>query len=290
MTRKTPYLNNKTVWHEILNKNIIIPMNQREYSWGNSEIKKFLDDILYIFKETNYVEKMGVIINYTYNNNNEIYDGQQRTLTIVLLLLVLAKNCDKLKSKIYNLLSLDKDTTRITDTLKKQIEKIDSLSEKLNIEINIIPKIYCVNPYDRDALVRIFNNNVNNVIDYIKNIESLNTDSELLDQTEYICKECDTKINRKTDFKRHLVTIHKINFEINPKSKLYNGYTFINEYMKLKKYESNDYIDLYNFVVYDIDIQIYNCDDSFYVSKIFDWENNRGKDVEVLDIIKNPIL
>ena len=42
--------------------------------------------------------------------------------------------------------------------------------------------------------------------------------------------------------------------------------------------------------MHDIDIQYYDCNDPEYVSRIFDLENNRGKDVETLDIIKNPIL
>ena len=41
---------------------------------------------------------------------------------------------------------------------------------------------------------------------------------------------------------------------------------------------------------HNIDVQYYDCNDSEYVSRIFDWENNRGKTVEPLDIIKNPIL
>ena len=40
----------------------------------------------------------------------------------------------------------------------------------------------------------------------------------------------------------------------------------------------------------DIDIQYYECTDANYVSKIFDWENNRGKSVESLDVVKNLIL
>jgi hypothetical protein len=288
--RIKPYQTNQTTWYSILNKNITIPMNQREYSWENEEIKKFLDDILHIYKDTNFVEKMGTIINYTGNDgNNEIYDGQQRTLTTVLILLVIGNQCDDLKSTIYQLLSINTIITRLSDTVKKQIEL---LKDELKIDINTIPKIYCVNPYDRKALFRIFNNDIKNLIDYIKNISDFqkNEDCELLDGKEYICKECDTKVIRKNDFKRHLIKTHQINIDYNNKSKLYNAFKFINEYIKLKNYDSNEYINLYNFIVEDIDIQIYNCNDPFYVSKIFDWENNRGKDVEILDIIKNPIL
>ena len=49
-------------------------------------------------------------------------------------------------------------------------------------------------------------------------------------------------------------------------------------------------IKLYKFILNDIDVQYYDCNDPEYVSRIFDWENNRGKAVETLDIIKNLIL
>jgi hypothetical protein len=49
-------------------------------------------------------------------------------------------------------------------------------------------------------------------------------------------------------------------------------------------------IELYKFILDDIDIQFYNCNDPLYVSRIFDWENNRGMQVENLDILKNAIL
>jgi len=58
----------------------------------------------------------------------------------------------------------------------------------------------------------------------------------------------------------------------------------------LKQYNEQDLINLYKFILNDIDIQYYDCNDPEYVSRIFDWENNRGKAVETLDIIKNPIL
>lgn len=58
----------------------------------------------------------------------------------------------------------------------------------------------------------------------------------------------------------------------------------------LKKYDEQKLISLYKFILNNIDVQYYDCNDPEYVSRIFDWENNRGKAVETLDIIKNPIL
>ena len=68
MTRTKPYTTNQESWKTILQKNLRIPMNQREYSWEEKEITKFLDDIFKIYEEDKNVEKMGSIINLNYNS------------------------------------------------------------------------------------------------------------------------------------------------------------------------------------------------------------------------------
>jgi hypothetical protein len=57
-----------------------------------------------------------------------------------------------------------------------------------------------------------------------------------------------------------------------------------------KKYATKNLIELYKFIIYNIDIQVCECYDLQYVSKIFDQENNRGIKVGSLDVIKNKIL
>ena len=71
---------------------------------------------------------------------------------------------------------------------------------------------------------------------------------------------------------------------------MHSAFTEIYNYVVLKKYNEKNLINLYKFILNDIDVQFYDCNDPDYVSRIFDWENNRGKRVETLDIIKNPIL
>ena len=105
--RIKPYQSNQETWNNILQKNLRIPMNQREYSWENREIKKFLEDIFKIFEEGKYVEKMGSIINLSYGGCNDIYDGQQRILTTILILNVIGNLSPKLKTKINTLLTID---------------------------------------------------------------------------------------------------------------------------------------------------------------------------------------
>ena len=43
--RHAPYKQNNTNLQYLLGLKINIPMNQRQYDWGKTEIKEFLDDI-----------------------------------------------------------------------------------------------------------------------------------------------------------------------------------------------------------------------------------------------------
>lgn len=277
MSRIKPYTTNQTSWSTILQKNLKIPMNQREYSWEKDEIIKFLDDIFLIFEEGKYVEKMGSIINLNYNCENNIYDGQQRLLTTILIFYVIGCLSEKLKNKINQLLTIDSDLDELTDQQKKI---------KNNMNVNIIPKIYCINPFDMKGLVNIFNNNINI---WVKNLDNLDNFEIFEEEEDYICKICKTKISRKSDFIRHLRTQHNF-LTPNESTKLYNAYIEIYNYFVLKNYDEKKLIKLYKFILYDIDINFSECSSPEYVSRIFDWENNRGKAVETLDIIKNPIL
>lgn len=277
MSRIKPYTTNQVSWNTILQKNLRIPMNQREYSWESNHITKFLDDIFKIYEEDKYVEKMGSIINLNYNNINDIYDGQQRILTTILILKVIGCLSEKLTNKINVLLTIDTDLEDLTPQQNK-------IKEKCNV--NIIPKIYCVNPFDMEGLVNIFNNKINPWVTYIDNLDDIES---VLEEEEYVCIDCKTKISRKSDFIRHLIKSHNY-LEPDSTTKLNSAFTEIYKYFVLKKYDEKKLINLYKFILNDIDVQYYDCNDPEYVSRIFDWENNRGKEVETLDIIKNPII
>ena len=274
--RIKPYTTNQESWNSILQKNLRIPMNQREYEWGESEIKKFMDDIFKIFEEDKYVEKMGSIINLKYNKENNIYDGQQRILTTILILKVIGSLSGKLNSKIQQLLTVDTDL----DNLTQEQEKL-----KIECNVNIIPKIYCINPYDMKGLVNIFNDKIKSWTSYLKNLDDIDSFNNL---NEYISKK-GTKLSTQRDFERHIAKNY--DYEVPDQStKLYTAFVEIYNYFAIKKYDELKLIELYKFILHDIDIQYYDCNDPEYVSRIFDWENNRGKIVQTLDIIKNPIL
>lgn len=135
---------------------------------------------------------MGSIINLNYNNENDIYDGQQRILTTILILNVIGCLSFKLKNKINELLTIDTELDKLTQEQQKIQKKY---------KVNIIPKIYCINPYDMEGLVNIFNDNVRSWICYLYNLDEINSFDE---EETYICNKCNTKIGRKSDFIRHL--------------------------------------------------------------------------------------
>jgi len=277
--RKKPYTTNQQTWHNILQKPLQIPMNQREYSWGPDEINKFIDDIISIFEEGEYVEKMGSIINLSHDNKNFIYDGQQRILTIILTLHSLGCISTKLEPKIKILLSVD-DLDVLTPHQTK-------LKDEEHVEI--IPKITCINPHDMKALTDIFNNKVKSYLDYVDNLTDLN---ELDDDIPYTCKICKTVIAKRKNFMTHIANHDYKSSPVN--SKLYPAFIHIYNKLVIKQFGSLEQqqriIDLFRFILDDIDIQFYECTDPNYVSKIFDWENNRGRQVESFDLIKNPLI
>jgi len=275
-TRKKPYESNPIRWESFLKKDLYIPMNQREYSWGNEEITKFMLDLFKIFDEEKYIERMGSIILLKYKDRNEIYDGQQRIITTILILICIGRlHSEKLDSKIKSLLAIDTELEELSDNQKEYMEA----------GMKFIPKISCVNPKDMKALYDIFNSKIDLLSNYIEN------DDFLIEET-YIIKNNQEEIifDDIRKFKNYIIKNNNYIEREKESSKIYNAFECIYNYFRYKKYSKQKLVDLWKFILYGIDIQLYECTDPEYVSTIFDWENNRGKSVETLDIIKNPIL
>jgi hypothetical protein len=173
-------------------------------------------------------------------------------------------------------------------TVDTEIDKLtheqEQIKEKCNV--NIIPKIYCINPFDMEGLVNVFNNKIQSWVEYLSNKDEFDLFD---DDEEHICNKCNITISTKADFKKHITSKHGYT-KPQTNTKIHNAFIEIYNYFVLKKYDEQSLIKLYKFILNDIDIQYYDCNDPDYVSRIFDWENNRGKAVEELDIIKNPIL
>lgn len=87
------------------NSNLTIPDYQRPYKWTTKNVNQLIDDILFFNDRNAY--RLGSIIIHNENGKIEdnIVDGQQRTITFLLLALAIFKNrqneLDALK-KIYS--------------------------------------------------------------------------------------------------------------------------------------------------------------------------------------------
>jgi len=306
MPRIKPYTTNSQSWNAILDKPLEIPMNQRQYDWDDKDIKSFVEDIIEVFREDKYIEKMGTLI--LFNNDEgrkEIWDGQQRTLTIILLLTAISKMYPELKEKVENLLLIDENFDSLTDKQKKirdkyyKIEETEETEDQEQEEIKI-PKIYCVNHNDIIALIDIFNDKFHSFYQFIQcdeddeddeDDEESNEDNECDEDTDnsYKCNICLNNYLKK-NFKKHLFEHQKICDGRQPNTKIYNSFNKICNVILQKKVRENEIKNFYKFIINEIDIQVFDSNDIKYVSKIFEWENNRGKKVNELDVLKNKIL
>ena len=334
--RIKPYHTTQTYWKSILSNLNMIPMNNRNYDWDNEpQIIKFLNDLFDIFENTNYYEKMGSIIYYTGNKDGrEVWDGQQRLITIILILKVISVVCNKIPNSEKEKKIADSFSSSIINFLKEDIDSMVEITDRIKEfqenpkfkGFEIIPKIYCTNPYDNEALCEIFNvyeplinfekidehceiNNNDENEDYEENDddncydddedEDVDDDININNNAKcYICNICNKKINNKAkqdreiDFVRHLKTCHKYDdSKIKSKdTKIYKSYEFICRVIYSKFKSIKKLKEFYQFILNNIDLNVYECEDLGYVSKIFEWENNRGKPVSTLDVIKNSLL
>lgn len=111
----------------------IIPIYQRNFEWGESEIRQLILDIFdYYIDNYNKDYYIGTLIVYDRKNNFEIIDGQQRLTTLsILLSLIKNKYKDKYEKYITNLHSLN----LTFDSRKNSTEALKSLYDKDENEI-----------------------------------------------------------------------------------------------------------------------------------------------------------
>ncbi len=296
--RIMPYHSTQTTWKTILDNINIIPMNQRNYEWSTQEINKFINDIFEIYENTNYYEKMGTIIYYTGNpEGKEVWDGQQRLITIILLLVAISRICKLLHNDtqfsdgIIN--SISESLFMINEPSKRIYEIIQKYGENSKI-----PKVCCICPHDNKAIIDIYNY-YNPLIYYIKtpdcNEEDSDEDDDISENdtnTKNIeCKICNHTFSKKVNFIKHLTKNHEYDDKTkNKQTKIYTAFEHISQMIFKKNYDSKKFRDFYKFITQQIDIQVCECNDLQYVSIIFDQENNRGLKVGSLDVIKNKIL
>tara|TARA_Y100000389_G_scaffold168538_1_gene174254 strand:+ start:1814 stop:3724 length:1911 start_codon:yes stop_codon:yes gene_type:complete len=302
--RERPYSIDRVQWKDILDDSLLIPMNQRKYEWGEVEIMPVLNDIYEMYNRE-YPIRMGSLMCYK-NESMEIWDGQQRLLTMTLIILALSNIYDKtadkknMKEKMLSKITLDPDFDK--HKIQKKIKYINAYPNYINkesIDDIIIPNIHCINDNDTIALVNIFNDHkpilsYYDKIDDNKQINNINDDNI---KNKYKCKECEKEYYQFKRLITHLIKEHKLHdkYKIIDEdnkldSKIYNAYDSIYATIYNYNLSNTEIIKLYNFILNDIDISRTISVDLDYVSYTFEWENNRGKKLQDFDIIKNKIL
>lgn len=71
---------------DVLNLNLRIPDYQRPYKWTIKHVQQLLDDLLTHFRNQEQVYRIGTVVIHKDGKNFDIVDGQQRLITLSLLL------------------------------------------------------------------------------------------------------------------------------------------------------------------------------------------------------------
>jgi len=128
-------------------------MSQRRYEWAKDQVMAFLLD-LEETKNGRFEHQMGdLMLLEKPDCLNDLYDGQQRILSLVVILFSLSETEGielELKDTIINILTNKKYDRNIPDEV--EVKFIERYGDGCKI-----PRLHCINPDDQDALVNILN-------------------------------------------------------------------------------------------------------------------------------------
>jgi hypothetical protein len=255
-----------------LSTSIIIPMNQRQYEWEDKHTNRFFKDFYKVFKNTLSRGYLGSIIIYNNNNIHEIYDGQQRILSLFLLIVAINKVYDFPNIIWSIILTDDFDFNEETNNIKKKYKVAN------------IPLIRCINPDDMESLCYIVNNKYKSPYEYMKVIKNKN------EINKYQC-ECGNRLYKSYgECKKHIMKCKNIQGGRNKSTKLYKTYDNFIRLLKININNKKESKDFLRFIMKDIEMAIFTCNTSKNASQIFEYENNRGKNVDDLSICKNKVM
>ena len=107
--------------------NLYIPAYQRPYKWSTKNVNQLIDDILYFKKKPAY--RLGTIVYHLEKGEMNIVDGQQRTITLILIGLAIQNN-ELLQEKLKK---VKISTPSLNDVSQLSFQNIES---KKNIRDN----------------------------------------------------------------------------------------------------------------------------------------------------------
>lgn len=77
----------------------VIPFSQRPYEWGKDQVRRLFNDLVGLHELDDEIHMLNFFTLSGEENDVKIFDGQQRTITILLLLSVFIKKLDELKQE-----------------------------------------------------------------------------------------------------------------------------------------------------------------------------------------------
>ena len=171
-------------------KQIIIPRYQRPYSWEKKNVETLMNDV----KENYYI---GNIIEYYINDDKEIVDGQQRLITIFLILIAIYHSIqdESIKNEIKELIKTNDKCKMI---LKSRIANDGSDILEYLIDGEDIPREF-VQKYNEIKIYKIIEKDLNNrdINELYNNIKGSNIVEISFLQNQYSAHEMFVNVNTK---------------------------------------------------------------------------------------------
>ena len=139
----------------LLNNNLVIPEYQRPYTWTDEQIFEFLNDIYKAFDFSNEtIYMVGNIIFHKKNEQLNIVDGQQRTITLALILYALEVESNELKILDQKIHKLSQDrVSRNFQYIKQFIEGVTNKKDFLKFVSTKIFVTYMLTEDEDEAFV-----------------------------------------------------------------------------------------------------------------------------------------
>lgn len=281
-----------------------IPFNQRQYVWIYDNVTKLLNDIICKFtkvennQERNYrFWHIGSFIILKRKDGSEsIWDGQQRSHTISIILLCIKEYCIRKKIKDKIIKEINCLIFRNNDLLTDEEEKYQkNKSKECGTEIRI-PIIKCVRGEDNDILALLFNSIIHNIEHYY-----YECDEEVMKcnvcKKKFIAKELKMKNHfKKTCIKKVikskiLRTLYLDNYE---KNYIVNFGILMN---KIKQYFDDEFSGdigmikkFYNFIKCQVYFEVKIVYNSVLAADMYKSFNTTGLPLEGCDIIRNDLI
>ena len=117
---------------------VYVPMYQRNYKWNLSTAEKFVKDLIYAYKENNKKSISLFTLYIDADNNIQVVDGQQRMITLQLMLKALNKLDKFITLEFERDISLDncKRVEFIENSINNAFKESVALSDKRRLKYN----------------------------------------------------------------------------------------------------------------------------------------------------------